>query len=127
MLPGGAKDKYDGAPVPFVYFHGTTDKLWRKRSRNVQTLYLADDAAEALSYAYDSAASLGGNAIVLMVDARELGSLDVQPDWGGYGVTDQHSAEDTIRAYGSFAVEGVIQDYKSAFHIVDVPDPDTTK
>lgn len=54
-----------------------------------------------------------------MSELKKL-NLDFQPDWGGHGVTEETTWEETYKEFGSFSVYGDIDSIKKHFEIKDI-------
>lgn len=110
----------DSMKKPQMVFHGTSERSWKKPGKGDDILYLVGDPGEAASYAYEEAArdeedGYAPKPIVLAIRIDALRGLQFGPDWGWSEATEESTWKDSMKAVGSFTVQGKVENYKGLF------------
>jgi hypothetical protein len=121
---------FEGFSPDTSLYHGTTQFLWEKDGGDL--LYLTSSADEAARYAHSAGEqeyyerygfTEGGDESVIrhiivefrLGDLLDDSSLTLHPDYGWEGATD--SWEDSLKAVGSLAIEGIESAHKNTAQI----------
>jgi hypothetical protein len=113
-------DLMEDAELPTLVYHGTSDKAWE--AENGSTLYLTASRKDAEIYAeeavvadfyelgidWEEGMEMPSRAIVVEFPMSDLMEIQERfgPDWGWENAAQDTAWKDSLRAVGSFTIEG---------------------